>query len=183
MMLWLAIAGYEGVWFAAVIGAGHGWWWTGVAATALFAAWRLGVSTQRHLELHLIALALAVGVVMDALGPALGLMDYAAAWPWPAAPAWLTALWLAFALTIVPLFRGLRERLWWAAVLGAVGGPMAYLGAAHGWQAVRFAAPAWGGLLLLAAGWAITLPMLCAVARRGWRASAPLHAASAGSAP
>lgn len=178
MNFWLVFAGYEAVWFAAVIGAGHGWWWPGVAATALFAAWRLRVSPHRETELRLIAVALALGIVLDGVGVAAGLMHYAAAWPWPELPAWLTALWIAFALTIVPLFGYLYRRLWLAALFGAIGGPLAYLGAAHGWGVVNLASPIWHGLLLLAIGWAVTLPLLCALARhelsRGAPATAPV---------
>lgn len=183
MNFWLVFFGYEAVWFAAVIGAGHGLWWAGVAATALFAAWRLGVSKHREIELRLIGVALAIGIVLDAVGVAAGLMSYTAPWPWPGMPAWLTALWIAFALTIVPLFRYLHHRLWLAALFGAIGGPLAYLGAAHGWHAVSLEPPAWHGLLLLAAGWAVTLPLLCVLARRGLRAVGHPELASQRGAP
>lgn len=167
MNFWLAFAGYEIVWFAAVIGAGRGLAWPGVVATALFVAWRLGVSAHRGLELRLIAMALAIGIVLDFLGAWLGLLGYAAPWPWPEAPAWLTALWVAFALAIVPLFGYLYRRLWLAALFGAIGGPLAYLGAAHGWHAVSLSLPLWRPVLLLAAGWAIALPLLCGLAKHG----------------
>lgn len=183
MNFWLAFAGYEAVWFVAVIGAGRGLAWPGVAATVLFAVWRLGVSSHRAVELRLIGVALAIGLVLDAVGVALSLVHYAAPWPWPEAPAWLTALWVAFALTIVPLFGYLYRRLWLAAVFGAIGGPLAYVGAAHGWHAVSLSPPIWRGLLLLVVGWAISLPLLCALARRGLHANVDTKLASEGGAP
>lgn len=183
MNFWLAFAGYEAVWFAAVIGAGHGLAWPGVAATMLFATWRLGVSAHRGVELRLIAVALAVGIVLDAIGVAAGLLSYAAPSPWAETPAWLTALWVAFALAIVPLFGYLHRRLWLAALFGALGGPLAYLGAAHGWHAVSLAPPIWRALVLLAVGWAITLPLLCALARHGLRAKAQPKLVSQRGAP
>lgn len=183
MNFWLAFAGYEAVWFAAVIGAGRGLAWPGVAATLSFAAWRLGVSSHRIVELRLIGVALAIGIVIDGLGVGLGLLGYASPWPWAEAPAWLTALWVAFALTIVPLFGYLYRRLWLAALFGAIGGPLAYLSAAHGWHAVVLSPPTWRALLLLAVAWAITLPLLCALARRGLRANVDTKLAPQRGAP
>lgn len=166
MMFWITLIAYEAVWFASVIGAGRGRTWPALLAVALFAAWRLGVSTRRSVDVRLMGLAFALGLLFDGVLVRGGLLVYAAAWPVGLAPAWILALWLAFALTIVPLFGYLQGRSWLAAVFGAIGGPLAYLGAARGWQAVRFLPPAWHALLWLALGWGITLPLLTTLARR-----------------
>ncbi len=173
MNFWLTLVAYEAVWFAAVIGAGRGLWWPGVAATLAFAAWRLAASAHRRVEWRLLAVALAVGLVLENLWVRSGLLGYAAPWPWPGAPAWLIALWLAFALTIVPLFGYLHARPLLAALLGALGGPLAYLGAARGWHAVLLPTPAWPALLALGAGWALALPLLATLARRWLRDELP----------
>ncbi|TAM12448.1 MAG: DUF2878 domain-containing protein [Nevskiaceae bacterium] len=172
MNFWLTFFAYEAVWFAAVIGAGQGLAWPGIAAAGLFVAWRLGVSAHRSLDLELIAVALAFGILLDGLGVWFGLLRYAAPWPWPAVPAWLTALWIAFAVTIVPLFGYLHQRPWLAAALGAVGGPLSYLGAIHGWHAAHLSPPAWRALAVLALGWGIALPLLCTWAAHGLRTRA-----------
>ena len=169
MKFWLTLLAYEAVWFAAVIGAGHGQWWPGVFATLAFAAWRLAVSTHRTVEWRLLAVALFIGLVLENLWVRSGLLRYAAPWPSAESPAWLMSLWLAFALTIVPLFRYLHARPVLAAVFGACGGPLAYLGAARGWHAVLLPTPMWPSLLALAAGWAIALPLLTTLARRWLR--------------
>ena len=36
MSFWLTLLGYQATWFAAVIGAGHGQWWSGVVAAVSF---------------------------------------------------------------------------------------------------------------------------------------------------
>lgn len=167
MNFWLTFAAYEAVWFSAVIGAGHGLEWTGAAATLLFVAWRLAVSRQRAVEVRLIGVALAIGLLADALLVWADTVMYAAPWPWPEAPLWLTALWIAFALTIMPLFGYLHARPWLAALFGMIGGPLAYLGAARGGHAVRFGQPEWHALVLLAIEWGIALPLLCTLAHRG----------------
>ena len=89
------------------------------------------------------------------------------------APAWILALWVTFALTFTQSLRWLQSHLRMAALLGLVGGPLAYLGAARGWQVVTFTAPAWHGLLLLASGWALATPMLAWLAGRWCGAGLP----------
>lgn len=166
MRFWLTLIAYEAVWFAAVIGAGHGQCWPGVLAMLAFAAWRLSASAHRRVEWRLLLVALLVGLLLENLWVRAGLLAYAAPWPCATSPAWLISLWLAFALTIVPLFGYLHARPLLAALLGACGGPLAYLGAARGWHAVVLPTPSWPSLLALAAGWAIALPLLTALARR-----------------
>lgn len=170
MKFWVTLVAYELVWFTAVIGAGHGLAWPGVAGTLLFAAWRLTGSVHRATELKLAAVALLLGLFLETLWVRLGLIRYAAPWPMQSHPAWLLALWVAFALTVVPLFGYLHDRPWLAAAFGAVGGPLAYLGAARGWHAVLLPLPEWPSLLALAVGWGIALPCLTGLARH-WLAS------------
>lgn len=166
MNFWLTLIAYEAVWFAAVIGAGHGRWWPGVLGALAFAAWRLAASKHRRVESRLVLVALLLGLILENLWVRAGLVGYATPWPWAESPAWLMSLWLAFALTIVPLFGYLHARSVLAAVFGAFGGPLAYLGAARGWHAVLLPTPVWPTLLALAAGWAIALPLLTTLARR-----------------
>ena len=179
MKFWTTFVAYELVWFAAVIGAGHGLVWPGVAATMLFATWRVAGSAHRVVELKLIAVALLLGFALEDIWVRFGLIRYAAPWPEPAHPAWLLALWAAFGLTVVPLFRYLHGRPWLAALLGALGGPLAYLGAARGWNAVLLPSRPWPSLLALAVGWAAAFPCLTLLARY-WLA---LAGARAGGAP
>lgn len=169
MTAWVTFAAYELAWLAAVDGAGHGRAWPGVLAVSLFAAWRLAASPVRAVDARLALVALVLGLVLESAWTGSGLLRYAAPWPGLATPAWLLALWVAFALTIVPLFGYLHPRPWLAAALGAIGGPLAYLGAARGWHALAFATPAWHALLALAAGWALATPLLTSLAARWLR--------------
>ena len=137
------------------------------------------------MDLTLIAAALVCGFVLDGALVRTGLASYAAMWPSVAiAPAWILALWATFALTFTQSLRYLQTRLWLAALLGLIGGPLAYLGAARGWQVVSFATPAWHGLVVLAAGWALATPALAWLARRGMaaRPNVPLSSTVPGSA-
>jgi hypothetical protein len=178
MNFWVTLLAYEAAWFASVIGAGHGHTWPALLSVALFAAWRLGVSTARNVELRLMGLALVLGLLLDGVLLRSGLLIYAAAWPAGIAPAWILALWLAFALTIVPLFGYLQGRPWLAAALGAIGGPLAYLGAARGFDAVQFSSPHWRAVALLALDWGLAMPLLVVQANRWQRRAAPTTARS-----
>jgi hypothetical protein len=164
MSFWVILIAYEAAWFITVFGAGHGRAWPGLLAVAIFATWRLRMSVRRPLELRLMALALGLGLLLDGGLAGTGLLVYAAAWPAGIAPAWILGLWLAFALTVVPLFGYLQKRPWLAAALGGICGPLSYLGAARGWRAVRFTPPAWHALLWLAIGWGIAVPLLVGLA-------------------
>jgi uncharacterized protein DUF2878 len=164
MRFWVILIAYEAAWFITVIGAGHEHAWPGLLAVAIFVAWRLRMSERRSVELRLMALALALGLLSDGGLADTGILVYGAAWPAGFAPAWILGLWLAFALTILPLFGYLQGRPWLASALGGIGGPLAYLGAARGWQSVRFTPPAWHALLWLAIGWGIAVPLLVGLA-------------------
>jgi Protein of unknown function (DUF2878) len=166
-----------------VIGAGAGRGWPGVVAVAVFAAWRLRASRQRAVEARLVGVAFVLGLVFDAALAATGFVECAATWPSPWLPAWLTALWIAFALTIVPLFGYLHGRPWLAALFGAIGGPLAYMGAARAWHVVAFTSPVWRGLAALAVGWGIAMPLLCSLARYWLREGGRQPALAPGSSP
>jgi len=60
-------------------------------------------------------------------------------------------------------------------LLGAIGGPLAYLGAARGWGAIAFAEPRWMAIVALVAGWAIAIPLLTMLASR-WSSGATASA-------
>lgn len=167
MKFWASLIGYQLVWFAAVIGAGRGLAWPGIVGMLLYAACQLAAAGHYKADLSLMATAAVLGLVVDGGLIRAGLASYAAPWPsamW--APAWILALWATFALTLTQSLRWLQTRLWLAALLGAIGGPLAYLGASRGWQVVSFADPLWHGLAWLGIGWALATPTLAWLARR-----------------
>ncbi len=184
MSFWLSLIGYQAVWFAAVIGASQGRAWPGVVGMLLYASIQLALARRFRVDLSLIATALVCGFLLDGALVRTGLASYAADWPQLAlAPMWILALWATFALTLSQSLRYLQTRLWLAALLGLIGGPLAYLGAARGWHVVSFAEPAWRGLLVLAIGWALATPALAWLAGRGTAASTAASFASPARGP
>ncbi len=169
LRFWSNVAGYQLVWFAAVIGAGRGVAWPAMLSAALFIAWQLVLSSRRARELRLLVLALGLGVLVDGGLSLSGLARYATpapAWPPGAAPLWILCVWMSFAMTVSQSLAFLQARPWLAAAFGAVGGPLAYLGASRGWGAVTFAAPAAFGLSVLALAWAVAMPLLSTLSAR-----------------
>lgn len=157
--------GYQLVWLASILGAIHGSWYAGPLAAALFACMVLAFGGQRRADLRLIPLVVAIGLLVDSAWIALGWMDYSA--PWPSsdfAPAWILAIWLAFSMTINHSLAFLKRRHALGALLGAIGGPLAYWLAADGFGAVRFDAPVMTVLVGLGIAWALMIPMLMRIA-------------------
>ncbi len=173
MKFWGNLIGYQIVWFSAVIGAGRGLWWPGVSAAAVFMTLHFALCRQtlpqRTVDLRLMLVALVCGLIMDGGLARSGLADYAAnplALPSGGPPLWILSVWVAFALTLRHSMTFLLGRPLLGMLLGAVGGPLAYLGAARGWGAIVFAEPRWMAIAALVIGWTIAIPMLTTLALR-----------------
>jgi hypothetical protein len=168
--------GYQAVWIVAVAGAGAGGAWPGVVAALVFAALTLAFGGRRRDDLRTLAVALPLGFALDSLFVASGGMDYAQPWarPWAwAAPLWVWALWTAFAMTLNHSLAFLRGRPGACALLGALGGPLAYWTAAGAFDAVDFTVPVAQVMAALALAWGLALPLLVAASTRR---SAPVPA-------
>lgn len=166
---------YQAVWFAVVASAGHGRAALGMGAAALFGAVQLALSRRRLNDLRLMAAAVCLGIMIDGTLRAGGWLRYAApepAFPPHGAPVWILCLWAAFALTLTRSLAWLMRRPWLAALLGALGGPLAYASAARGFAAVEIAPPAARALGGLALGWGAALGVLAYLARRGQASAA-----------
>lgn len=167
MKSWAGLVGYQLVWVTAVIGAAQGRAWPGILAALLYAAAQLALARRYKTDLSLMAAAIVLGLLLDSGLIHAGFGSYAAPWPSAAlAPAWILALWVSFSMTFTQSLAYLQTHLGLAAVLGALGGPLAYLGAQRGWQAITLADPSWHALLYLSVGWGLATPGLAWIARR-----------------
>jgi hypothetical protein len=156
---------FQFAWFGAVLGAARGLPWLGVIAVAAVVAWHLARARQPAREFGLVALALAMGAVFETLLVQAGLLQFeGGALLAGTAPVWMVALWASFATTLNVSLRALRPRLLAAALLGAIGAPLAYL-AGQKLGAVQFPQPG-SALAVIAAGWAVLTPLLFLAARR-----------------
>lgn len=167
MKLFANIVCFQLVWAIAVGGAAHGVWWAGPVAVLLFAAWQLPLSPAPRADLKLMAIIAAAGFVIDSALVLSGLLSFRTSVPWQfAAPVWIVALWVAFALTLNHSLESLKRRPRLAVLLGLLGGPLAYGVAAHVWDAVDLNGSALLSLTVIGVVWALLTPLLLALADR-----------------
>lgn len=152
-------------WPACVIGAAYGWLWGAVVVVGALAVWQLHPANRHPQDFSMVAICLTLGLVLDSAWIQLGLLSFAAPWPWPGiAPAWIMLLWLALALVINHSMALFRQRLLLIAVLGGIGSPMSYYAGSR-FGAVEWVAPAWQVVLATGLSWALVLPLLFWIAR------------------
>ncbi len=162
---WTYLVVGQAGWFVCVISAARDRAWIGGLFVAAALVWHASRAARPVPELKLAAAAVLVGAVWESLLVRAGLLVYpngtliAGTAPW-----WILALWALFAIQFNALFGWLKQRLWLAALLGAVAGPLSFrAGAALG--AVRFPVPL-HAFAALALGWAALMPLMLALARR-----------------
>jgi len=157
---------YQIGWLACVSGGASHRPWTGFAIAIVLVGVHLALSMERPFEIRLVVLATAVGAVVEIIQIAAGTYRFTsgtvvAALP----PPWLLAMWAQFATTFRSSLRPVITRPTRAALLGATGGPLAFL-AGERLGAVTLLPPLTHGLLRLSISWAVALALLSAVVRR-----------------
>jgi hypothetical protein len=156
--------GYQVIWSMGVLGAARGTPAWGIAAALLFVLVQWSLSRYRRNDLVLLVVSVTLGIAIDGAFNTSGWLHYASAQPALLAPAWVLAIWAAFALTVNHSLQFLQGRPLLAALLGAIGGPLAYIGAAR-LGAVTWAAPSVQLTLALAVAWGVAVPLLAEIAR------------------
>jgi hypothetical protein len=163
---------FQAGWWAVVLSAARDHAAVGLLVVGLVLAWHLARVRPGRAEAALIAGAACIGLAFDSLLLATGWVEFAGGALFGVlAPLWMVALWANFAATLNVSLGALRARPWLAALLGGLGGPLAYWGGA-GLGAMRLVEPL-PALLVLAAGWAALTPLLFRLATwleaRPWR--------------
>ena len=152
------VLAFQAGWWAVVLSAAQGRAAVGLLVVGLVLGWHLARVRPGRAEAALIAGAACIGLVFDSLLLATGWVEFAGGALFGVlAPLWMVALWANFAATLNVSLRALRARPWLAALLGGLGGPLAYWGGA-GPGAMSLVEPL-PALLVLAAGWAVLTPL------------------------
>jgi len=159
------VALYQAGWLACVAAAAHDAVWAGVLIASALTAARLGLSDRPGPELRLVLSGAALGVAIDGALAAAGVVTYTSGQPaaW-LPPLWILCLWMLFATLFSRALAWLRGRYVLAAVLGALGGPPAYL-AGERLGAIEVPNTALA-LLTLALAWALATPLLTRLSER-----------------
>jgi len=121
------IAAYQIAWFACVLGAANQLPWVGTATAIIIAVAHVLRTQNTDIELKLIGIALLVGAVLDSGLSSARLVEFHSGVVIDGVtPHWMLALWIAFATTLLHSLHWLIVRPAWAALFGALGGPLAY---------------------------------------------------------
>ncbi len=151
---------FQIAWFACVAGGNAGALAALLVLLPLQAMWP-GRRSAR--EWGLVVFFSAIGLAMDLLWQATGLLDFSGDLLGPI-PFWLAMLWVFFGGTLLRSLAFLQQRLLLAALLGAVAGPFSY------WVGMRLGAAtslnsALEVMLTMAPAWALLLPLLARLSR------------------
>jgi hypothetical protein len=171
------LAAYQAGWVAAVLGAANGLPWLGFLAAIPVVGIHLGWIERHRSEIAVLLVAALVGTLLDSLVQGLGFVRFtgspAGAW---ISPLWISALWLMFATLFNVSLRWLQGRPALAALLGAIGGPPAYL-TARALGAASMPEDLTVGILAVAVEYSVAMPIVLwtagAIRRRAERSPDP----------
>jgi len=166
MRIAINILAFYVAWFAAVLGAAHGWPIAAASACLAVVGLHLLLSARRGAEFGLVLASAAVGCGVETLLIQSGLVFFAASGEALAgfAPFWLVALWMAFATLVNVSLSWLKSRIWLAVILAAIGGPLSYY-AGSKLGGMMLAEPIGYSLIAISLLWAVAFPLLIVFAR------------------
>jgi hypothetical protein len=157
---------YYAGWFACILGPAWNRPLGGAFIALGLVGCHLALARRRRDELELMLWAGGIGLVVDTLQIALGMLSFPVgslvAW---LPPPWLIVLWVQFAATFHYSMRWLQGRPVLAALFGIIGGPLAF-DAGRRLGVVEFHTAVWPTLLSLALVWGAVMPTFMWIAAR-----------------
>jgi hypothetical protein len=180
------IVAFEVGWSACILGLAHGRPWLGPVVVACIAAMTLVTDRIPARETVAVLTVAALGLLLDSILLAAGVLDVAHGPRIAGAPALFFpvffAMWVNFALLLNVSLKWLHGRWALAAVLGgASAAPTYYFAQRLG--AVELAEPRWLALTVVAIGYAFAVPGASWLARRLRDGATPASAPAGGHAP
>ena len=154
-------------WFACVIGAAKDLFWLGPLIVTLLVLASVGIRGSRFLTRILILLSVSIifGLIFDSLLISFDIYT-PKRWliPTPLATLWLLALWVNFSITIDTSLKWLQNHLGYAAITGAIFGPIAYLSGQR-LGALTIEQLPGVKIVILAMAWALAMVLLNIIAK------------------
>jgi hypothetical protein len=158
MSTWINIVLYEIAWFSIVFGAASQQPLLGSSIAVLTILLHLYLCPKRSHEMLQIAVAVAVGTVIEGVNARLQIYPATSGVVFGGLAPWLIVIWASFATTLRYSLSWLSRQYGLSALLGAAAGPLAF------WGGSRLGAVTLTDdtnlILLLAVEWAIALPLL-----------------------
>ena len=150
---------HQAAWWACVLWMG----WLGPATMAIFLIAHLVITRDHfHREVAVIACSTLVGLVLDNLLSASGMVTYVGDLLAGRSPIWLVSIWAGFGATLHHSQHVLVRSRSAALMTGALGGPLAYWG---GEKLERLSVVGVEGWLAVAVLWTIALLILHSIVR------------------
>jgi hypothetical protein len=156
----LNFALYQLGWLSCIVGAAWDYPVIGALVALGLSGVHLLLADSRKAESALMGGSCLIGVVVDSIQQELGVFTFKMQPDWPFwLPLWVLVIWAQFATLFHYALAWLSGRYLLAAILGALGGPLAY------WGGVRLGAAVFGenqglSLMALAMTWALVMPAL-----------------------
>lgn len=117
-------------WFVCILGAANQMPWLALGIVMVIVFGQVAFANQPMKELALIVSACVVGAIVDQMFLINHVVQYQShGWSNAVVPVWIIALWMGFSSTLNISLRWLRDRYVVAFLLGAIGGPIAYIAA------------------------------------------------------
>ena len=155
---------FQLVWFVCIIGAATNNTFATVFLSLLIILFHLYITKDKKSELKILLLASIIGFLFDGFLLKSGLVLYADhGWSFSITPLWIIVLWMGFAITLNSSLSWLKKKLNLSILLGAIGGPLAYLAGEKLGAVTLLTSDA---LLVIATGWALITPLLIFVSSK-----------------
>jgi hypothetical protein len=129
--------------------------------------WQLHPDRRHGNDLLVLIAAILLGLIIDTSWTIFGLMEFTDPRPvHPIAPLWILIMWVGFALTVNHSMAWMKEHRWLPAILGFIGGPLAYFAGLR-LGAVEYLVDPWFVSTILGIVWAIALTILVKISKTG----------------
>ena len=155
---------FQLIWFVCIIGAATNETHSAVAFSLLIILFHLYLTKDKKNELKILLLASILGFLFDGFLLKNELVLYANhGWSYSITPLWIIVLWMGFAITLNSSLSWLKKKIKLSVLLGAIGGPLAYL-AGEKLNAVTILSP--NAIIVIAIGWGIITPLLIIITNK-----------------
>ena len=157
---------YQVGWFACVLGLAWDLQWLGASIAISLMAIHFGLAADRALQVKLVLLTAALGLIVDSVQLRAGIFDfrYGLVVEW-LPPLCIVVLWMQFATTFRYGMRWLSGRYLLCAGFGLLGAPVAFF-AGERLGAISFLPPRIVHYAVLGVIWSVSVPLLIYISDR-----------------